>query len=90
MHFARELLRLWGSPVQGALMMDNADSNNPDHGGAAARKRPRRNIPPVPPAPGAAAPQVDESAAKPGDKPAAKADPTRFGDWEKNGRCIDF
>jgi hypothetical protein len=18
------------------------------------------------------------------------ADPTRFGDWEKNGRCIDF
>jgi hypothetical protein len=24
-------------------------------------------------------------------KPAAKKpDPTRFGDWEKNGRCIDF
>lgn len=23
--------------------------------------------------------------------PEAKpADPTRFGDWEKNGRCIDF
>tara|TARA_B100000424_G_scaffold140837_1_gene107013 strand:+ start:295 stop:498 length:204 start_codon:yes stop_codon:yes gene_type:complete len=21
---------------------------------------------------------------------AAPADPTRFGDWEKNGRCIDF
>jgi len=20
----------------------------------------------------------------------AKPDPTRFGDWEKNGRCIDF
>lgn len=19
-----------------------------------------------------------------------KADPTRYGDWEKNGRCIDF
>lgn len=34
-------------------------------------------------------------AAKPqGDKAereaAAPADPTRFGDWEKNGRCIDF
>lgn len=27
------------------------------------------------------------------DSPAAKPkrpDPTRFGDWEKNGRCIDF
>jgi hypothetical protein len=21
---------------------------------------------------------------------AARPDPTRFGDWEKNGRCIDF
>jgi len=21
---------------------------------------------------------------------APKPDPTRFGDWEKNGRCIDF
>lgn len=21
---------------------------------------------------------------------AARLDPTRFGDWEKNGRCIDF
>ena len=25
------------------------------------------------------------------DNPEAKpVDPTRFGDWEKNGRCIDF
>ncbi|UJJ60366.1 DUF1674 domain-containing protein [Rhodanobacter denitrificans] len=23
-----------------------------------------------------------------GEKPAP--DPTRYGDWEKNGRCIDF
>ena len=23
-------------------------------------------------------------------EPAAKPDPTRLGDWEKNGRCIDF
>ncbi|MFA6231911.1 MAG: DUF1674 domain-containing protein [Rhodanobacter sp.] len=23
-----------------------------------------------------------------GDRPAP--DPTRYGDWEKNGRCIDF
>ncbi|MHA1112929.1 MAG: DUF1674 domain-containing protein [Alphaproteobacteria bacterium] len=23
-------------------------------------------------------------------KPAADVDPTRYGDWEINGRCIDF
>ena len=22
--------------------------------------------------------------------PAARPDPTRYGDWERNGRCIDF
>ncbi|MDQ6648113.1 MAG: DUF1674 domain-containing protein [Pseudomonadota bacterium] len=25
---------------------------------------------------------------KPAERPAL--DPTRYGDWEKNGRCIDF
>ncbi len=63
-------------------MAGDADSNNRDENGASAPKRPRRNIPPVPPAPGAAPVQAE--------KPAEKADPTRFGDWEKNGRCIDF
>lgn len=24
------------------------------------------------------------------DPPAETVSPTRFGDWEKNGRCIDF
>ena len=24
------------------------------------------------------------------EKAAPKPDPTRYGDWEKNGRCIDF
>jgi hypothetical protein len=24
------------------------------------------------------------------DDPAGQVDPTRYGDWEKNGRCIDF
>ncbi len=70
--------------------MGETDSNNPDKDGAKAPPRPRRNIPPVPPAPGAAPAPADKTAAKPGGKPAAKADPTRFGDWEKNGRCIDF
>lgn len=23
-------------------------------------------------------------------KDSARLDPTRYGDWEKNGRCIDF
>lgn len=23
-------------------------------------------------------------------RPAPQPDPTRYGDWEKNGRCIDF
>jgi len=26
---------------------------------------------------------------KPGERPD-RLDPTRYGDWEKNGRCIDF
>jgi hypothetical protein len=30
---------------------------------------------------------VKPATQKPEDK---KPDPTRFGDWEKNGRCIDF
>ena len=25
-----------------------------------------------------------------GNKPKIKLDPTRYGDWEKAGRCIDF
>ena len=50
--------------------------------------------------PGAAVPSQDPVAAEEGtaeasattvaksDRPAL--DPTRYGDWEKNGRCIDF
>ncbi|WP_084756196.1 DUF1674 domain-containing protein [Candidatus Paracaedibacter symbiosus] len=36
---------------------------------------------------------VKESDAEATQEPAApppKKDPTRYGDWEKNGRCIDF
>ena len=71
-------------------MASEADSNNRDENGAVAPKRPRRIVPPVPPAPGAAPARAGKPAPTPGDKPAEKADPTRFGDWEKNGRCIDF
>ncbi|MEM7763271.1 MAG: DUF1674 domain-containing protein [Pseudomonadota bacterium] len=41
--------------------------------------------------------QSQQRVAREGDKPPAKEiggrkgpEPTRFGDWEKNGRCIDF
>ena len=42
---------------------------------------------------------ADQPAGKPAAKPTAKStkvggrdgpDPTRYGDWEKYGRCIDF
>jgi len=39
----------------------------------------------------------DDVAGEPGQDPAPREvggrkgkDPTRYGDWEKNGRCIDF
>jgi len=36
-------------------------------------------------------PVSSESPDKPKSEPdPAGLDPTRFGDWEKNGRCIDF
>ena len=45
------------------------------------------------------APKADDTAAKVADRPAERPreiggrgglDPTRYGDWEKAGRCIDF
>jgi hypothetical protein len=43
------------------------------------------------------APKPDDEASTPPSPPAAPEiggrgglDPTRYGDWEKNGRCIDF
>ena len=40
---------------------------------------PEAPVPPVEPAP-----QAPETGGREG------PDPTRYGDWEKNGRCIDF
>ena len=38
-----------------------------------------------------APPKGAGKARQPAETPASKKpDPTRFGDWEKNGRCIDF
>ena len=45
------------------------------------------------------APKADDTAGKVADRPAEQPreiggrgglDPTRYGDWEKAGRCIDF
>lgn len=52
----------------------------------------RTQIAPRPSSPGAV-PQPETTApAGPGENgaTAARPDPTRFGDWERNGRCIDF
>jgi hypothetical protein len=46
------------------------------------------------PAPGEAPPsQPSPQAPAPRERPTPEGDgldPTRYGDWEKNGRCIDF
>ncbi len=45
---------------------------------------------------GSGAPAPEKGDAVQGEKPVTakpdpvKPDPTRYGDWEKNGRCIDF
>lgn len=48
----------------------------------------------VPASPGAAAPQAQAPAAHAPGAPEVGGrgglDPVRYGDWEKNGRCIDF
>jgi hypothetical protein len=39
----------------------------------------------------ASGPAVDAPAQPPGERGGPKGpEPTRFGDWEKNGRCFDF
>jgi hypothetical protein len=42
------------------------------------------------PAPGTAAPVQPRAAAPHEHGGRGGLDPTRYGDWEKNGRCIDF
>jgi len=45
----------------------------------------------VPPAPGTAAPQAQAQVPQaPEYGGRGGLDPVRYGDWEKNGRCIDF
>lgn len=60
--------------------------------------KPRRAIPPMPPKPNAPPlPPAASPNAAAGDagtdsdsEEKSKPEPTRYGDWEKNGRCIDF
>ena len=64
---------------------------------------PERPIAPLPEAPAAetvatpVAPPLAEPAAKPAEKEKVKEvggpkgpEPTRYGDWERKGRCVDF
>ncbi len=67
----------------------------------AANNGPARARPPQPPAPNKSkaeqaqpAQPVKSEAAKPAapapESTVPETDPTRYGDWEKKGRCIDF
>ena len=55
-----------------------------------------RFTPPLPPLPETALPELkpDAEANAEGEADAAPAkprlDPTRYGDWELNGKCVDF
>jgi hypothetical protein len=59
-------------------------------------KTPRRIQPPAPPPPSVPRrPRAPVPLAGPADgtddkAPKNKVEPTRYGDWEKNGRCVDF
>jgi hypothetical protein len=59
------------------MQMIDRNSPPPSHTATAS-------TPVAPAAAAAAAAPVREIGGPPG------AEPTRFGDWEKNGRCIDF
>ena len=49
------------------------------------------STPDRPAGPPAAQPESDQSAKKPKEIGGREGpDPTRYGDWEKDGRCIDF
>lgn len=50
--------------------------------------RPSETTPASAPAESAAVPASPAAETEAKEKPAL--DPTRYGDWEKNGRCIDF
>ena len=68
-------------PVDHSPTLPNLDANQPRLDDAVLPAIPVLPASPVPPA--APAPPV-EIGGRPG------PDPTRYGDWEKNGRCIDF
>jgi hypothetical protein len=45
---------------------------------------------PAPPVPEAGRPAEGDAGKVPESGGRGGLDPTRYGDWEKNGRCIDF
>lgn len=58
----------------------------PDSAKPADKPAPAKAVPPAPaPAPAARQPQAETEYGGP-----KGPEPTRYGDWEKNGRCSDF
>jgi len=55
----------------------NQDKQLPEKGGLNELKNPANSRP-------------EDNVAAGNEKAGTKPDPTRYGDWEKNGRCIDF
>ena len=82
----REAAAVDGRPVPGYatmnVMTDSAPKPLPLSPAAAALKPKAAPVPPG--AQPDAAPPVPEQGGPKG------PEPTRFGDWERNGRCIDF
>jgi len=74
----RGMVLLRKAPDQNKLGTDRMTSN-PKHPGAEKEDKPA-------PAGSTRDPQAEES----GEEEQPRPDPTRYGDWEKGGRCIDF
>jgi hypothetical protein len=53
-------------------------------------KRPTDLVPPKTLSPSPPVPQPEEVKPAPAPLPDGRLEPTRFGDWEKNGIAIDF
>ena len=53
-------------------------------------KRPRHLDPPKHLSPSPPVPEPDEAAVEPPPGDEERLDPTRYGDWEKDGKAVDF
>ena len=95
MHWRPIDLKLTNAPLQVAGSIDkepavaedkkDAENKAPDGKGRRPKGQGRATVPP------AKAPKPAEAQAAPKEIGGRKGpDPTRYGDWEQKGRCIDF